>query len=435
MGEPSQATPPFVLSTPPSYPGPQQISPHITLQPPLSRRGTGPGLILVLDHYALTEQSEKHLDPPPLQKWAEEGFAVVQLLVPGNPEEGGEFPLKRVLDVLKGCEGCEFEKGVGLISYLSRIPMYVEDAAHITPEIKALISYGGKRFTTFHESAPNSAPPQLIHIPGPHVPRRESISIVPDFQTSRLFEGTVKTHRYEDAKNDSGWALPADDNYHKRSAGIAHTRSLQFLKKQLDGPWFNLEAIWEEHTNYEFAERDVERTMSTMVAQPYVNHIPTMTGGIGKDRLTAFYTHHFIFSNPPDTSISLVSRTVGIDRVIDEFVFSLTHTQHVPWLLPGIPPTGKPLSIPFTSVVALRGDRLCHEHISWDQGTVLKQLGLLPEFVAFPYPMEGRDTPAGKRYEVRLPVVGVEGSGKLVDEGSAESNMLMGETWRVVDDK
>ena len=115
MGQPSEATPPSTSIAPPSYPAPQLISPHITLQAPLSRRGKGPGLVLVLDHYALIENSEKNLDPPPLQKWAEEGFAVVQLLVPGKVEDGGEFPLKKVLEILKGCEGCEYEKGVGLI--------------------------------------------------------------------------------------------------------------------------------------------------------------------------------------------------------------------------------------------------------------------------------------------------------------------------------
>ena len=58
---------------------PQRISSHVTLQAPLSRRGRGPGLVLVLDHYAEIGPSEKYLDPPPLQKWAEEGFAVVQV--------------------------------------------------------------------------------------------------------------------------------------------------------------------------------------------------------------------------------------------------------------------------------------------------------------------------------------------------------------------
>lgn len=82
----------------------------------------------------------------------------------------------------------------------------------------------------------------------------------------------------------------------------------------------------------------------------------------------------------------------------------------------------------------MRGDRLCHEHISWDQGTVLKQLGLLPEYVPFPYPIDGKAAPKGKRYEIALPVVGAEGSRKLVDESCEESNVLMQKSWRIVDD-
>ena len=115
MGErtdnPSALPPPVVPDAPPT-----QISPHITLQTPLSRRGKGPGLVLVADHYALLEKSEKSLDPPPLVKWAEEGYAVVQVLVPAKVEEDGdEFPLKKAVEVLKGCEGCVFGEGVGLI--------------------------------------------------------------------------------------------------------------------------------------------------------------------------------------------------------------------------------------------------------------------------------------------------------------------------------
>lgn len=235
---------------------------------------------MVLDAYASVGKSEKCLDPPPLQKWAEEGFAVVMLLVPGRPDDGGEFPLEKALETLKGCEACEFDKGVGLISYLSRIPFYIAQSSYVSTDIKALVSYGGRKFTTLVELASTSIPPQLIHIPGPDVPRRESFSISRDFpesQNAKPLEGTIKTYQYEDARMESGWVLPADEEYKKRSASIAHTRSLAFLKKELDGPWFDLEAVWEEHTKYEFGERDVAKTMATMVDQPYVNHIPTMT--------------------------------------------------------------------------------------------------------------------------------------------------------------
>ncbi|KAH8629757.1 NTF2-like protein [Alternaria alternata] len=114
MGE-APITPPSSSSQRAPPPLPRTISPSITLQPPLSRRGKGPGLVLVLDHYAAREAKDGCLDPPPLQKWAEEGFAVVQLLVPGKVEDGGEFPLHKALEALKNCKGCEFSSGVGLI--------------------------------------------------------------------------------------------------------------------------------------------------------------------------------------------------------------------------------------------------------------------------------------------------------------------------------
>jgi carboxymethylenebutenolidase len=166
-----------------------------------------------------------------------------------------------------------------------------------------------------------------------------------------------------------------------------------------------------------------------------------MTGGVGRAALTTFYRDHFIFSNPPDTTLELISRTVGIDRVIDEFIFCFTHTKVIDWLIPGIPPTNLPVRVPFTSVVNIRGDRLYHEHIAWDQASVLRQLGLLPEWLPFPYPLpDGRVPGPGKRFEYRVPAAGVETSAKMEDEGAVLSNELMegcdGKGWAVreVDD-
>lgn len=130
----------------------------------------------------------------------------------------------------------------------------------------------------------------------------------------------------------SFFTVPSHRDFKSGPAAVAHTRCLSFLKPILGGPYFDLEAIWEEHMLFEFGERAVEKTMGTMVQEPYVNHIPTMTGGIGRERLTNFYRHHFVYNNPDDTGMELVSRTVGIDRVIDEFVVSLTHDKAIDWL-------------------------------------------------------------------------------------------------------
>ena len=87
-----------------------------------------------------------------------------------------------------------------------------------------------------------------------------------------------------------------------------------------------------------------------------------------------------------------------------------------------MPPTGKHVAVPFTSVVNLRGDRLYHEHISWDQATLLRQLGLLPDYLPFPYLHAGAK--AGQAYEYRLPVAGVESARKLADESAEGSNAM-----------
>ena len=123
--------------------------------------------------------------------------------------------------------------------------------------------------------------------------------------------------------------------------------------------------------------RDVEATLSTMVEDAYVNHIPVMTGGAGKTELRRFYSEDFIPRMPPDTKLMTVSRTVGTDQLVDEMIFSFTHTQEMPWMLPGVPPTNKPVRIPLVAIVHFRDGKLAHEHIYWDQASVLKQIGLL----------------------------------------------------------
>jgi len=102
----------------------------------------------------------------------------------------------------------------------------------------------------------------------------------------------------------------------------------------------DLAELWEEHCRCEFESRDVNATMATMVEQPYVNHIPTMTGGVGHEQLKRFYAHHFIPVNPPDFRLTLISRTVGSDTLVDEFILKFTHTTEIDWMLPGIPPSG-----------------------------------------------------------------------------------------------
>ncbi len=169
-------------------------------------------------------------------------------------------------------------------------------------------------------------------------------------------------------------------------------------------PNHDLVTLWEAHCRYEFETRDVDATMASMAAQPYVNHVPTMTGGVGHDQLKRFYKYHFIGGNPPDTTLTPVSRTVGADQIVDELLFSFTHTSEIDWMLPGIAPTGRKVEIPLVAIVRFEGDKIAHEHIYWDQASVLVQIGRLD--------------PKG------LPVAGVETAHKVVDK-TRPSNALM----------
>src|SRR5206468_4558897 len=100
-------------------------------------------------------------------------------------------------------------------------------------------------------------------------------------------------------------------------------------------PDSDLTQLWEEHTAHEFSTRDTESTLATMVDDAYVNHVPVLTGGAGKDALRIFYSVDFIPKMPPDTKLTPISRTVGEDQLVDEMIFSFTHTLEMPWMLPG----------------------------------------------------------------------------------------------------
>jgi carboxymethylenebutenolidase len=156
-----------------------------------------------------------------------------------------------------------------------------------------------------------------------------------------------------------------------------------------------LDQLWEDHVRYEFSTRNAEDTLATMVDDAYVNHIPVLTGGVGKDELREFYSKRFIPQMPPDTEMTPVSRTIGKDQLVDEMVFKFTHTVRMDWMLPGVAPTGKRVEVPLVAIVRFRDDKLAHEHIYWDQASVLVQIGLIK--------------PA------RLPIAGIESAQKVLD--------------------
>ena len=163
--------------------------------------------------------------------------------------------------------------------------------------------------------------------------------------------------------------------------------------------------IWELHIAAEFEEKNTGATMATMSESPFVNHVPVMTGGVGYSEVVHFYKTYFLPGHPPDTEVVPVARTVGDDRIVDELIHKFTHTIEMPWILPGISPTGKRVEVAVIVVVQYKDEKISGERIYWDQASVLTQIGLIdPD---------------------KVPVTGVEASKKVVDPLQEPSNRLI----------
>ena len=197
-----------------------------------------------------------------------------------------------------------------------------------------------------------------------------------------------------------------------QTAGITSTAALGHINADaatspdstLSPAQQKLKEVWEEHMKGEFATKSVDDTMATMIEGGHVNHVPTMTGGKGLEEIRDFYTRFFIPQMPPDTKTTPISRTIGETQIVDEMIFEFTHTVPMDWMLPGIAPTGKRVEVALVAIIGFREGKVSHEHIYWDQASVLVQLGLLDAS--------------------RLPVAGSESAAK-VRHPSLPSNQLI----------
>ena len=332
-----------------------------------------------------------------ISHFQQEGFEVTYLGYEGD-HKAYENALSHLSD------GLELGDRYAIVAYGDAAALCLEQCMRPMPKLAAIVAY----YPPYMPKTNTNFPPTLsvqIHLAG-----------------SAKFGTRHPSFRYPDTHE--GFAEHDLDEYDKTAATLAWSRTLGILRRAFETDLdVDLEGIWDNHTRLEFETKDADETMKTMVSEPYVNHVPTMTGGIGAKDLRRFYADYFIPGNPESLKITLLSRTVGTDRVVDEMLCTFRHTCELPWMLPGIPPTDKEVEVVLVSVVCIRGGKLYHEHIHWDQATVLVQIGLLdPKLV----PDTFKTAESGREKEVkRLPVVGREGARKVVNETIGESNELI----------
>ena len=377
-------------------------------------QGSGPGLILCHEIFGVNEDMRRLGD-----LFAEEGYVTLvpdlfSRLAPRIELGNGEADLQRALDLaahfdttaasgdikaaisaLRRESACKGKIGVLGHCLGGRLAAMTAAAG----DVDCAVSYCGVGIEATLRSLPPISVPMVLHFAG-------ADRFLPDSAVQmvrRHFEGRPDVEIYVYPGVDHGFANPGRPSYDKQAADMAHTRTMALLRRVM-GPRYDLSALWEAHRACEFITRDADATMRTMVDEPYVNHIPTLTGGYGREYLRRFYKHHFIPKSPRDIRSIPISRTIGADRVVNEVLLCFTHDCEIDWMLPGVPPTGKYVEVPLVGIITFRGDKLMHEHIYWDQASVLVQIGLLD--------------PAG------LPVAGIESARKVLDP-SLPSNLLM----------
>jgi carboxymethylenebutenolidase len=157
--------------------------------------------------------------------------------------------------------------------------------------------------------------------------------------------------------------------------------------------------VWEAHTTAEFEQKDADAAIATMTDHPVLIHVPVNTGATGRTTLRRFYEEIFIPQMPSDVELQLLSRSVGQNRIIDEFILRFTHTLRMDWFAPGIDATGCRLVVPHVGIISFENGKISSEHIYWDQATVLMQMGLLNESL----PVIG-DTQCDRLLDANAPV-------------------------------
>lgn len=351
------------------------------------RGGSGPGLLLLADEAGLDRGIRARAD-----LFGEEGYAVLALAGLSEPDE-----VRAAAETLRAMPECT--GGIAVLGHgpggdlacraasafdaaVAFDPVDLKDASEIASDCPALLLFGTR------DSRDAAAAAMGIES---GLDRRDSSAVVV----------------YPEAS--PGFTIPHRATFDKRTDSLAHSRALGLLRRVL-GPHYDLVALFEEHVRHEFETRDVDATMATMIEEPYVNHVPTLAGGVGHDMLKRFYKYHFVDQNSSERSSTLVSETVGPDRIVLETVVRFRHDRVLDRYFPGIAPTGKMVEIPTLLLVRFRGDRVCHEHIYWDQASALKQIGALDA--------DG------------LPVAGAEAEAaeKVLDE-TRPSNIFMRDAW------
>ncbi|RXR24930.1 dienelactone hydrolase family protein [Sphingobium fluviale] len=346
--------------------------------------GSGPGLVLLQEAFGVTQFMRDMAD-----RFASDGYVVTVPDLYWRIEAGVEltdaefdramdiyrqFDLNLAIDDIKATIGAlrampEQRGGVGAVGFCLGGRLAAMAAART--DIDCAVAYYGVGITDHLDEL------EQVRIPlGFHFGTEDQDCAADIAPIAALAERHDNVSLWMYNKAGHGFANPHRGFFSASAEELAYIRTLAIIRAAI-GPKFDLEGMWEQHIYHEFVTKDAHAVLDTMVEEPYVNITSTVMGGVGHDMLLRFYKYHFCDVHPDDTRIIPISRTVGVNRVVDEMIMCFTHDKEISWLLPDIEPTGRYIEVPMIVVVSFRGGKIYNEHIYFDQASVLVQAGLL----------------------------------------------------------
>jgi carboxymethylenebutenolidase len=353
-------------------------------------KGSGPGIAVLYSDPEMAGAVDALC-----RRLGEEGYVAVGRAVPADADDP---PAQAAADAVVSAvrDRLEFRGRIGALGIGGAAKAAI--ALAFNRLIDALVLYDPPASGALLDGLSPLRLPCAVHLAGPGTG-----GLAEKAAEERAFGPAVTLYGYETSAPRFG--MPGSRTYDAAASALAWSRTVSAFKRAM-GPHFALEELWEYHLACEFRLKDADEAIATMVDEPYVNHVPTLTGGFGREPLRTFYARHFVNQVPGDRRSIPISRTVGYDRIVDEKIFCFTHDAPIDWMLPGVEPTGKYVEIPLVGIVTFRGDKLVNEHLYWDQASVLVQTGLLD--------------PRG------LPVTGQEQAQKLIDPSRPSNTLIPG---------
>lgn len=344
--------------------------------------------------------STPHPPEKALLSWKEEGYDVTYIQYDPSTQPAYIRTVKTLNSDL------ELGEHYALIAYGAAASVVLKTALKPLNKCCAIIAFYPPILPSAKASFPESSNPQV------HVAGKSQASPHPELCDWKLY-------RYDNCA--TGFADPSSKAYSHVEANLAWSRALACVRKGFRKE-VDLEPVVQSFWTAKYEDDVPERASMSVVKNmtqnsPHVTILPTLQGGVGRKKIEEFYREFFVPSLVEDFRIRLVSRTMGVERIVDEMVVSFTHSDEVDWILPGVQPTDKFVEIPMVSIVAVRGGKLVSEHMYWDQASVLVQVGLLdPKLVPKKFKSEGTK---------QLPVAGAEAAKQLVEPQQGRYNKLL----------